>query len=398
LLPLLYLSANGSLNSVSENASLRLNDPSATGFVHYISVAALLTITAALVASRFRSTLTACRRHKLLLALPALALLSSLWSDQSRQSLISGTILLAITVLAVYIGCTMEPVQQFELLIFMGSIAMATSVGAIVFVPSYGLNEGFWRGIFQHKNNCGGVATLFLVSALHWAPRRKSQRIARWLYLISCLVFVAMAQSRTGWGLCLVAVSLTWTLWILRRLKAKDALVIAMTFTIALGGAVLGLYYSASALLELVGKDQTLSQRTIIWAACWEAIQSHFVLGYGYAGFWSGLTGPSINVVLTAGWTLWQAQDGYLDVWLQLGVFGIGVLVLILVASARDAFLTFRAKDDSNYVRWCIVVMVSVLMYNIGETSIILTHLVWVLFLVAAAGLAETRRRGRLSI
>ena len=46
------------------------------------------------------------------------------------------------------------------------------------------------------------------------------------------------------------------------------------------------------------------------------------MLGYGFAVFWKGLYGPSQSVVLIAGWGLQQAQDGFLDVWLGIGVVG----------------------------------------------------------------------------
>jgi hypothetical protein len=43
-------------------------------------------------------------------------------------------------------------------------------------------------------------------------------------------------------------------------------------------------------------------------------------------------------------------------------------------------------------VRWCIVVIVCALAYNIGESSLGMVSLVWFLFLLACVGLKETAR------
>ena len=44
------------------------------------------------------------------------------------------------------------------------------------------------------------------------------------VYVAMCIVLVVMSKSRTGWGLAILALALSGTIWILQRLAVKDAL------------------------------------------------------------------------------------------------------------------------------------------------------------------------------
>jgi exopolysaccharide production protein ExoQ len=148
-------------------------------------------------------------------------------------------------------------------------------------------------------------------------------------------------------------------------------------------------YANAALLLPAVGKDPTLSERTVIWAAVWTTIAKQPLLGYGYGAFWTGLLGPSLNIVLISGWALAQAQNGFLDIWLQVGVAGVVLIVLATGQAARDALRCFRGSGQDNHVRWCIVVIITTILYNIGESSLGMVQLVWFLFLLACIGLKQ---------
>jgi exopolysaccharide production protein ExoQ len=203
---------------------------------------------------------------------------------------------------------------------------------------------------------------------------------------------IIMSQSRTGWGLALVALGLTGGISLLQRLRPKDALFLALcTIPIFAGLAYLGME-AASLILTGIGKDPTLSQRTIIWAAVWKEILRHPLLGYGYKGFWTGLKGASLNVVLTSGWVLAQAQNGLLDTWVQLGIPGVAIFALMVAQAVCNGVRSFRGTGQDGYVRWCIVIVVCFLGYNVGESSLGIVSLVWFFFLLACIGLSETAR------
>jgi O-antigen ligase len=215
------------------------------------------------------------------------------------------------------------------------------------------------------------------------------------LYIGLCLFLIFMSQSRTGWLLTLLALTLSGSLWALQKLAPKDSLFVVLMAVPVVGGLVYLLSLLASLILTGVGKDPTLSERTIIWAAVWDAIGHKPLLGYGYEAFWRGLQGASKNVVLIAGWNLSQAQSGYLDVWLQLGVFGVITLVLMTLSAGTDALRCFRCRSNAAFVRWCIVVILCNLVYNIGESDFGYLRILWLLFVMACIGLRKEAQASR---
>lgn len=391
LLPLLFFSTNGKVVPDNGDVSMSMAEAGGSSLSHRLGLGLICLLCSVLIFTRLPAVFALSQRTKVLLGLPILALISSAWSESARQSIVSACILLVFTLFAVYIASSFDSRSQFELLMLAGGVALVMSIGLSVLVPALGAPGHNWRGIFAHKQNCAAVCTLLLVTAVHWRASGSSQRVFRALYVVMCLAMIVMSQSRTGWALAIVALGLSGSLWLLQRMPIRDALFSAM---IVCGSFVLIAYAvlaNAALLLPAVGKDPTLSERTVIWAAVWTTIAKQPVLGYGYGAFWTGLQGPSLNIVIISGWALAQAQNGFLDMWLQVGVAGVILILLATGQAARDALRCFRGSGQDNYVRWCIVVIVTTLLYNIGESSLGMVQLVWFLFLLACIGLKQAR-------
>jgi O-antigen ligase len=387
---MLYIAANGTFvpQAGDVDAAATGQTPGSNAF-HKISVALVCLICMVLVARRFSSVLALSRRMNLVLAFPALAILSCVWSAEPLQSVVSGGTLLIFTVFVIYVADRFSFQRQFELIILVGAIALPLSIALALLVPSVGTSEAGWRGILSPKQNCAAVSTLWLITALHWKCSGIYQKLFRATYIVMCGVLIIMAQSRTGWALALVAVFLWGAIWLLQRMPATQALAVFLLGLAGAAGVAYGIHLSAPTILAAVGKDSTLSQRTIIWTAAWQAASQHPILGYGFAAFWRGLYGPSQSVVLIAGWGLQQAQDGFLDVWLGIGVVGVAMIALMTAKAIRNAARSFFSDGNRAYVRWCIVVIVCTLLYNIGESTIGLFNMTWFLFLLACIGLSQ---------
>jgi O-antigen ligase len=330
------------------------------------------------------------QRMKLVLALPLLALLSSAWSQNGRQTLVSGSILLVFTCFALYVGSTFGARAQLELLMLTAGIALPLSIALALVVPNVGAPGHAWCGIFAHKQNCAAVATLLLVTALHWHASGTLQRVFRVSCAAMCCTLIVMSQSRTGWELALFALFLSASLWLLQKMRAKDGLFVSLLMAAVFGGAASLVYTFAALLLPAVGKSPTLNERTVIWSAAWTTIAQHPLLGYGYGAFWTGLQGASLNIVLISGWVLQQSQNGFLDLWLQVGVGGVVLVFLITAQAAWNGVRCFHVTGHDNYVRWALVTIVCTLVYNIGESSLGMNHLVWFMYLLACIGLQQT--------
>jgi exopolysaccharide production protein ExoQ len=389
LLPLLFFATNGKIIPDNGDVSMSMAEAGGSSMSHRLGLAFICLLCSVLIFTRLPAIFAISQRMKTILALPILALISSEWSESARQSMVSGAILLVFTLFALYVASSFDSKGQFELLMLAGGVALVISVGLSIFLPALGAPGHNWRGIFAHKQNCAAVCTLLLVTAIHWRASGSNQKLFRAICAAMCCAMIVMSQSRTGWALAVLALGLSGSLWLLQKMPGRDALFTSLCVIGIFGGIAYVVYSQAALLLPAVGKDPTLSQRTVIWAAVWTTIAKQPVLGYGYGAFWTGLQGPSLNIVLISGWALMQAQNGFLDLWLQVGIAGVILILLTTAQAARDAIRCFRGSGEDHYVRWCIVVIITTLVYNVGESSLGMVQLVWFLFLLACIGLKQ---------
>jgi len=397
LIPTLYIAVDGVLIPRTGDVSFVATgeDPGSSAS-HKVSLALFGLTCLVLIALRFAPVLALTRRMKILLAFPILAILSFAWSVEPLQSIMSGVVLLIFTLFAIYVGSRLTFQRQFELIMLVGAVALPVSIALAILVPSMGTDTTGWRGILVSKQNCSAVCTLWLITALHWKCSGFAQHIFRAIYIAMCVVLIVMSQSRTGWALALVALLLSGAIWLLQKMPAKQSLGMLLLGLAVAAAGLYGVYIYAPKILTFVGKDATLSQRTTIWAAAWQAALQHPILGYGFAAFWRGLYGPSQGIVLIAGWGLAQAQDGFLDVWLGIGIVGVAVIAVMAAQALRNGFRCVLSESNQAHVRWCIVVIVCTLLFNIGESSIGLFRMTWFLFLLACIGLNQAARANEI--
>jgi exopolysaccharide production protein ExoQ len=396
LIPLLYIAANGTfLPHAGAVDTAATGQAPGTDASHKISVAFVSLICMVLIAFRFDEVFALSQRMKVMLAFPVLAVASCTWSGDPRQSIVSGLILFVFTMFAIYVASRFSFQRQLELIMLVAAVTLPISILLALFVPSIGASEAGWRGIFGHKQICAAVSIVFLVTALHWKCYGIYQKLFRAMCIAMCCVLIVMSKSRTGWALALASLLLCVMIWMLQAMPVKQVVAILLLVLPAIAGAMYIIHTYAPSILASVGKDATLSQRTIIWASAWDAAVRRPILGYGFSAFWRGLYGPSQSVTLVAGWGLQQAQNGFLDVWLGLGAVGVALVAMMTAQGMRNAARSFYSAGEGAYVRWCVVIIVCTLFYNIGESSIGFINMNWFLFLLALTGLNQAAAAGQ---
>jgi O-antigen ligase len=146
-----------------------------------------------------------------------------------------------------------------------------------------------------------------------------------------------------------------------------------------------------NSLFNLLGKDLTLTGRTQIWTSAIESIAKRPLLGYGYQAFWLGLEGESYRVILDVEWVLAQAQNGYLDVLLEMGAAGLAIVLLVFGFAFRDGVVCLlRSRDQAQLgaVEWYFAIVILTLIYNLDESFLFdPKHLGSMIFLLACVGL-----------
>ncbi len=128
-----------------------------------------------------------------------------------------------------------------------------------------------------------------------------------------------------------------------------------------------------------VGRDPTFTDRTLLWSYLIK-MKTNPVIGTGYESFWLGhrLQELWANFVFLPN----QAHNGYLEVYLNLGVVGVLFVALFLIASYRTICKRFSSQPSQSsffLALWAILPI-----YNITTSDFGKGELMWLTFLLGA--------------
>jgi exopolysaccharide production protein ExoQ len=395
VVPLVYFATDGRLLTKNKDyaGQFSSNGDATGGTVGRIEQLLIWGLVCFIMLPAFPRIARAAARHKAFSVFALLAFVSISWSpdpvDALRRSVLFGLTLLFSFYLAEYY----DPQEQMLLVIFTGVIAVIASYLAVFLLPSFGYGyEGEWKGIFGHKNDLG-MYVIFLVSPAFFLRLKQSLvGIATAGILGLAAVLVVMSESRTAWLLAFVFACYVCAYKVIARFRRRDATLLVATVVSVASAMIAVAVTQYDSLLRLLGKTSDLSGRLPIWAAVALAISKHPYLGYGYGGFWNQLQGESINVSLAVGFPVNHAHDGYLNIWLQLGLIGLLLFVWTLVAGTRNGVKSLRVGDQ-NYVAWCLGIILLVVVGSIDESFIMLYNsLATMLYVMACVGLSKRAR------
>ena len=154
-----------------------------------------------------------------------------------------------------------------------------------------------------------------------------------------------------------------------------------------------GIYQNYQAILLFMGKEATLSGRTQIWGAVMISIWKNPLIGYGFHGFWTGLSGESSNITLRVQWNPGFAHSGYLETWLEVGGVGLGLIVWTFIRALRDAS-SVLSHTRGTYLGFYLAILFLTVVVNIDESTLLgASSLTWMFFLIACIGLRSEARQ-----
>ncbi len=297
-----------------------------------------------------RRAMRIARRGWLVWALVGWALLSTIWSVAPEITLRRSLAAALAALYGLLLAVRYRPEEVLRMLGWALVIVTIASLIAVVFFPEWavmtGIHEGAWRGVLLHKNALG--QTMVLAGIMFWAMTAIGQKRAwGWRMLgLMALVLIWGSRSATSWVLTILvplafALLRFWT-HIPRSLRPAVG---SLVFTLAVPISTV-LPDMLEGLLGLLGKNITLTGRIPLWLLLIPLALKRPLLGYGYGAFWLGESGPSATVwALT--WDAPHAHNGYLDLWLEIGLIGViaGVALLVLPL-ARSAPFTMRAPNS----------------------------------------------------
>jgi exopolysaccharide production protein ExoQ len=345
------------------------------------------------------------RENGLIFSVLIWAILSIAWSDMPSTSAVNSLRMFINLALVVYLFERYSSNDIEKLFMLVGCVAAAGSIFLVFVFPQYGLQSrgvyalGAWEGIFGQKNLCGLEMLILLLPAFFVKLSGTSARILRGGYIAIVLGIIVMTRSAGAWvvtGLCLAFVGL---LKLTSRMPRKDAAIIALAT--ACGAFVLGLAALANydAIMYALGKDPTMTGRTVLWAGLVHVAMRHPLLGYGYMAFWQGLNGPSRFVALELNWSgLGGSESGILELWLELGIVGLLLYLAVFAVAVKNAFYCI-GRGASPAALWYTSILFYVVATNIeGGLLLAPSNLACILPFVAFVGLRHEALQLRQSL
>lgn len=305
---------------------------------------------------------------------------SPLWSELPGLGVRRSFALTGNVVLAFYLVTRFSPSEFLEILGWVFAITILVNVAVILALPSIGIDfsRGALRGAHGHKNNFGQM--MVLGAAIYWVLKSKSGLlgILAWGGFIFCVALAFLSLSRSAWlvlaGLFVVGLPLLRSL---QNPTLAPSLRMLWVVAFGVGGFLLFLFEFYGAGLESIGKDATLTNRTLIWERAIELGWTQPWLGAGFGTFWESSLG---KIFATKGAEIGHAHNGFVEIWLQLGFVGLA-LFLIVVINMGLKVLRQLLRSRTDFTLFLGLFVIYVLTYSI-VVKIMPDHrrVVWVIF------------------
>jgi len=139
--------------------------------------------------------------------------------------------------------------------------------------------------------------------------------------------------------------------------------------------------------IRSLGRDPNLTGRTDIWKLVLEQ-KTPPMLGEGFYVFWDS---PKGKAVIESFMQVNSAHNGYLDLYMDGGMVGVGLLIVALLFAGRRAIDRLFSGDPfgkPGLVFWFLPIL-----YNFSESSFFRLDVLWFSFLLLAITCPLTRRQ-----
>jgi O-antigen ligase len=341
-------------------------------------------------------------RNLALIVFLSYALLSVLWSDFpfvafKRWFRELGSYLMVLVPLS-----DPHPLEAVSTLLRrLGYLLIPLCILLIKYYPDISRDYDPWSGQVEYvgattgKNLLGVVALIsglffFWDTVRRWADRK--ERCTRRVILVN-LAFIAMtlwvldksssATCRVCLALGCLVIAVAHRRAVKRhpgRLTVLIPVVICIYLVLAFG---FGIDFSTQ-MAGAVGRDPTLTGRTKIWSVLL-SMHTDPLIGTGYESFWMGsrLRWLWENPVVHG---INEAHNGYLEVYLNLGIIGVSLLGVFLISSYRT--ICRRLVPFSSFGSLSLALWLVLLVRSMTEASF-RGGLMWVTFLSGALAVPQ---------
>lgn len=290
----------------------------------------------------------------------------------------------------------------------LGFVLLPSSLLLIKYYPIIG--RGFTpsgvpmnTGVNTDKNMLGvtllviSLGTVWQIATLlrdKIRPERHRRLIAQFVLLAFGIWLLHLANSETsiaglilGSGLILITG--------LRSIRKYPNRIHVLCGSILVLGVLTFFFGGGKDVANAMGRKANLSGRTDIWAALIPAAYNPLT-GAGFESFWISPNVKTFQQILAReSWyqpdLLNEAHDGYLEVYLELGMIGVVLIAFVLLTGYRRAIAAYRINPHVGGL--LLAYLIASIAYNITEAGFRMLDPMWIFLLLAivtATGMASS--------
>lgn len=233
---------------------------------------------------------------------------------------------------AVLVGYSLPPERVQRALLAILAVILLLSLAWSVIMPAYGIQGGegsrFWRGIFLGKSAMGWGAALVLVVAAG-ANRPGYRRLPLFTMLLALVCLIGSGSK----GALVAAIAASLYGFCMPRLMRR--VTPGFGIAIVVVGVLCALVFAALALpiiLDMLGRDITLTGRTTIWKTYFDSMSNTPWLGQGPGSYTSlsAITSVLASRLDELG-AIATPHSIYLGVLGDAGLFGLAIFIGLMV-------------------------------------------------------------------
>jgi exopolysaccharide production protein ExoQ len=227
--------------------------------------------------------------------------------------------------------------------------------------------SGELRGVFPHKNVIGPVMAIGALAAFHKLSGRRHSRAPHAMLLALFVVCAALSHSATSLLTIFAYGASTGLTVLLRHPRLRQLGIVLSALAIPL---LLIAVATKDSVLGMLGKDPTLTGRTVLWGLVEDNIALKPMLGWGYSAFWQP-DNPAANAIsMSLGWYVPQAHNAILEILIELGVAGA---VLFITLWLRNLSLSIQCLGTpfNAFATTALLFYVSLLLMGASEAILL---------------------------
>jgi exopolysaccharide production protein ExoQ len=334
---------------------------------------------------------------------PGFALLSTLWSQAFGSTLKFGAEFAGTVGCAILAAALVTPRQMISALMccLLVTAILSIAFGTSLVDPMSGVTS--FVGLFASKNQLGFFVSVMLLGSLATMFDKGQPRAFRLLGFLALGVEAPLlVMTRSGTAdvtAALAAGVLIANVFVSRlsrfgRARLFFACVVIMLPSLALlGVAGDGLN---DFIVKVMGKDTTLTGRTVLWQHAATLIPSHPMLGLGFQAFWrqNEVEAESLwNQFHILGRAGFHFHNTYIEATIELGYIGAALLAAT-VLSVMVGVLRWSWRTGSVAASFFVALMACLLIRSFVEVDMMFQFQIGTFLLFVAAYYACRRPSG----